>query len=335
MRDRTSSVARRLIPGAFLLLAACAREYPQTMVEPVTEFGRIQTALWATVTWWTVGIMVVVFGALTFILIRYRERPDSPEPKPIYGSAKLEIAWTVIPALIILAIAVPTIRAIFATQPEAPEDALVIEAIGHQWWWEFRYPEQDIITANEFYVPVGRPIALKLRSADVIHSFWIPNLGAKIDMIPGRTNAIEVRADSPGEYRGQCAEFCGMQHAQMAFIVVVEQPTAFSAWLESQRTPAAPPADPVAVRGLQTFIEVGCAACHTIRGTPADGTVGPDLTHLASRSTLAAGSLPNSPGHLGGWIVNPQRIKPGNNMPGASLEPIELRALLRYLDTLD
>ena len=328
MRDRLSIFARRLIPGAFLFLAACAREFPQTMTEPVTEYGRLQTALWATVTWWTVGIMLVVFGALVYILIRYRERPDSPEPKPIYGSTKLEIAWTVIPALIILFIAVPTIRTIFATQAEAPEDALVVEAIGHQWWWEFRYPQHDVITANEFYVPIGRPIALQLRSADVIHSFWIPRLGGKKDVNPvPRTpegvdplhlNQIVVEVDSAGEYLGQCAEFCGTSHAIMRMMALGVEPAEFEAWIQDMNTPVEP-SDELAARGRDVFMGNVCIACHAIEGTRAQGRLGPDLTHFGERSTIAAGLMPNTEENLTEWILHAPELKKGAKMPGAQI----------------
>jgi cytochrome c oxidase subunit II len=296
------------------------------MVEPVTDFGRIQIALWATVTWWTVGIMVVVFGALAYILVRYRERPDSPTPKPIYGSTKLEIAWTVIPALIILFIAVPTIRAIFDTQADPPEDALVVEAIGHQWWWEFRYPEYDLVTANEFYIPVGRPIALRLRSADVIHSFWIPRLGGKKDVNPvPRTpegvaplhqNVISLTVDSAGEYLGQCAEFCGTSHAIMRMLAVAVEPEAFQAWVEDMQRPVEP-AGELATRGQEVFLRSTCIACHTVEGTSAQGRLGPDLTMFGERWSIGAGLMPNTEENLTEWILNTPDLKKGVIMPGA------------------
>ncbi len=353
MRDRLSKLARRLIPGAFLLLAACASEHPQTMIEPVTEYGRLTNALWATVTWWTVGIMVVVFGALIYILIRYRARPDSPEPKPIYGNTKLEIVWTVIPALIILFIAVPTIRAIFVTQSDAPPDALVVEAIGHQWWWEFRYPEQDIITANEFYVPVGRPIALQLRSADVIHSFWIPRLGGKKDVNPvPRTpegvdplhlNQIVVEVDSAGEYLGQCAEFCGTSHAIMRMMAIGVAAEEFDAWVRDMGAPVEPAGD-LEARGRDLFMSNVCIACHAIEGTQAQGRLGPDLTHFGERWSIGAGLMDNTPENLTEWILHAPDLKKGIIMPGAEtgaggMQPTgltrdEARAIAAYLSDL-
>jgi cytochrome c oxidase subunit 2 len=328
MRDGMSKFARRLYPGAFLLLGACVGDYPQTMIEPVSEFGRIQIALWSTVTWWTVGIMVVVFGALAYILVRYRERPDSPEPKPIYGSTKLEITWTVIPALIILFIAIPTIRAIFDTQADPPEDALVIEAIGHQWWWEFRYPQHDLITANEFYVPVGRPLALRLRSADVIHSFWIPRFGGKKDVNPvPRTpegvdplhrNVISLTVDSAGEYLGQCAEYCGTSHAIMRMMAVAVEPEEFEAWVRDMKDPVEPSSE-AAARGRDVFLGSTCVACHAVTGTRAQGRIGPDLTMFGERWSIGAGLLDNTEDNLADWILNAPAMKHGIVMPGARI----------------
>jgi cytochrome c oxidase subunit 2 len=296
------------------------------MVEPVSEYGRIQIALWSTVTWWTVGIMVIVFGALAFILVKYRERPDSPEPKPIYGSTKLEIAWTVIPALIILFIAIPTIRAIFATQADPEEGALVVEAIGHQWWWEFRYPEYDLVTANEFWVPVDRPLAIRLRSADVIHSFWIPRLGGKKDVNPvPRTpegvdplhqNVISLTVDTAGEYLGQCAEFCGTSHAIMRMQAVAVEPEAFAAWVEDMKSPVEPSGERAA-RGRELFLSSTCIACHRIEGTSAQGALGPDLTLFGERWSIGAGLMENTEENLTEWILHAPELKRGIIMPGA------------------
>ena len=328
MLEGITKLARRLTAGAFLLLAACEGEHPQTMVEPVTEYGRIQIDLWATVTWWTVGIMVVVFGALAIILVRYRARPGGPEPKPIYGNTKLEIAWTVIPALIILFISIPTVQAIFETQAEAPEDALIVEAIGHQWWWEFRYPEQGIITANELYLPTGRPIAFQLRSADVIHSFWIPRLGGKKDVNPVvRTpegveplhlNQIVLAIDSTGEYLGQCAEYCGTSHAIMRMNAVAVAPAEFEAWVEAFRAPEEP-AGEMAQRGKEIFMSSSCIACHAIQGTTAQGRLGPDLTFMGERFSIGAGLLRNTPENLTRWILEAPELKKGIIMPGADV----------------
>jgi cytochrome c oxidase subunit 2 len=200
--------------------------------------------------------------------------------------------------------------------------------------YRYSVPPRAPTTANEIHVPVGRPVVLELRSTDVIHSFWPPNLSAKRDLIPGHENSLWLQADAPGEYRGQCAEFCGHQHAKMAFLVVAEPPDSFAGWLARQRDTAATPADSLTRRGQEVFLGSACPMCHAIGGTPAGSRVGPDLTHLGSRRTLAAGTLPNTRGNLAGWIVNPQAIKPGAKMPPNALSPDDLQALLAYLETL-
>ncbi|MGJ7917059.1 cytochrome c oxidase subunit II [Massilia sp. LXY-6] len=218
------------------------------------------------------------------------------------------------------------------------QDAVNIELVGHQWWWEARYrdadPSREFSTANELHIPVGRPVVLTLRSNDVIHSLWIPNLQGKKDLIPGRTATLRLRADRAGTYRGQCAEFCGLEHALMALLVEAEPNQRYEAWAAQQRRPAAQPTDPVAQRGLAVFLGKSCVMCHAITGTTANAHLGPDLTHLAGRRTIASGMFPNNRGHLGGWIADPQSMKPGVNMPANNLPPDDLQALLVYLETL-
>jgi cytochrome c oxidase subunit 2 len=216
--------------------------------------------------------------------------------------------------------------------------ALQIRVTGHQWWWEVQYrdslPQNWITTANEIHVPVGRPVVFELRSTDVIHSFWPPNLSPKRDLITGDANSLWFQADSPGVYRGQCAEYCGLQHAKMAFLVIADPPDSFATWLTRQRDTALTPTDQLTRRGQEVFLSSTCVMCHAISGTPAGSRIGPDLTHLASRRTIAAGTLPNTRGNLAGWILDPQRIKPGTKMPPNRLDPADLQALLAYLETL-
>jgi cytochrome c oxidase subunit 2 len=213
---------------------------------------------------------------------------------------------------------------------------LQIDVTGHQWWWDARYDDQDkskiFTTANEIHIPVGKPVLLRLRSDDVIHSFWVPNLSGKKDMVPGRDQTLTLQADKPGVYRGQCAEFCGAQHAKMAFQVIADEH--FDEWAAAQRQPAADPGNDQQKRGRDLFVNGRCAMCHAIQGTPANARHAPDLTHLMSRQTLAAGVLPNSIGHLAGWILDPSSIKPGTTMPPNPMEPDDLHALLAYLGTL-
>jgi cytochrome c oxidase subunit 2 len=218
-------------------------------------------------------------------------------------------------------------------------DALRIEVIGEQYWWRVRYPAEqgrpDFATANEVVLPVGRPVTFSLTAADVIHSFWIPNLGGKVDMIPGRANRLSFTAERPGIYRGVCAEFCGDQHARMAFDVVALEPAAFDAWRAAQAGPAREPATPFLERGRALFRAGGCGNCHAVRGTDADGQYGPDLTHVGSRRTIGAGQFPNNVGTLAGWIANTQHLKPGVRMPSYGMLPGEdLRAVAGYLESL-
>jgi cytochrome c oxidase subunit 2 len=217
--------------------------------------------------------------------------------------------------------------------------AVRIRVTSHQWWWDARYGGAEaaemFTTANELHIPVGRPVVLTLESADVIHSFWVPALSGKKDLIPGRTATLRLQADRPGVYRGQCAEFCGTQHAKMALLIVAEPEDDFQRWATRQRQPAREPTDDLQRRGRDVFQQASCAMCHAIHGTRAGGRRAPDLTHLASRRTIAAGTLPNSVGNLAGWIVDPHRIKPGVNMPANALSPDDLHALLAFLRALE
>lgn len=246
-------------------------------------------------------------------------------------------AGVVFPAVVLVTLFVFTLRTLAALETGAGS-ALSIEVTGHQFWWEVRYPAQGgrpgFETANEIHIPVGRRVEVVLTASDVIHSFWVPRLHGKLDLIPGRTNRFWIQADEPGTYRGQCAEYCGVQHANMAFIVIAEPESDFEAWVRSGAQAAVPPADSLAAEGQRVFVESACAACHAIRGTPAASDFGPDLTHVARRRTLAALTLPNTRGHLGGWISNPQDLKPGSHMPAVPLEREQFHALLHYLGAL-
>jgi cytochrome c oxidase subunit 2 len=242
-----------------------------------------------------------------------------------------------ISTVLLLAATLWTVMVLAATAHPPTVPALTIEVTGNQWWWKARYlaadPAQTFVTANEIHIPVGRPVRVRLLSDDVIHSFRVPALAGKTDTIPGRTNLAWLQADRPGRYAGQCTEYCGQQHAHMAFTVFADLPAAFAAWQAHQLAPARPPATPQAAQGQQIVI-FRCGACHAIRGTGAGGTSGPDLTHLMSRTTLASGALPNSPGGLAGWIGNPQGVKPGTRMPTLFLSGPELMAVRAYLQTL-
>lgn len=235
----------------------------------------------------------------------------------------------VMPVVILLTLSGLTVAAIDATPREGD---LTIEVVGHQYWWEVRYPGTDAVTANEIHIPAGRRVRVELLSDDVIHSFWVPALAPKIDMVPGQTNHMILEADEPGTYRGQCAEFCGAQHARMALQVIAEPPEQYDAWVQAQAAPARTATGVEA--GRRTFLSQACAGCHTVRGTDARGDVGPDLTHLASRRTLAALTIPNDREHLTEWVRDPQAIKSGALMPPSVLGPDELEAVVAYLETL-
>jgi cytochrome c oxidase subunit 2 len=209
-----------------------------------------------------------------------------------------------------------------------------VHITGHQWWWHVRYPDEQVITANEVHLPAGVPVRLAVTSEDVIHSFWMPQIAGKVDVIPGKTNSITILAEQPGVYRGMCAEFCGAPHARMHFLVVVEPPADFARWLDGQRRVPPPPTDSLVQRGQQVFFRATCAECHAVRGTAA-GTRGPDLTHVASRRTLGAGTQPNTRANLAGWTVDAQAMKPGNKMPSIPLAGDDLQALLAYLESLE
>jgi cytochrome c oxidase subunit 2 len=269
-----------------------------------------------------------------------RGREDEGRPE----SERVGVRWmiaggVVLPTVVLTALLLPTLRSLSAVSPQRADGApITIEVIGRQWWWEVRYldaePSRIAETANELRIPVGQRVRVQLRAADVIHSFWVPGLQGKTDMIPGRTNVTWLQADRPGVWRGQCAEFCGTQHAKMAFVVVAEQPEAFARWLARQREPASEPRDSVGLAARETFLASGCVLCHAVRGTTAAANAGPDLTHVTSRLTLAAGELPNTIGHLAGWIANPQALKPGSQMPAVPLAPRELHAIVHYLRSL-
>lgn len=300
--------------------------------------------------WWLIAgvsalVLVGVTLAMLYAVWHRRQRPHAePEPFPPPGLEHRRgrivgtlVALTVIVLGGLLAASFATDRAI-AAFGAGYGDALQIEVIGHQWWWEVHYadpvPGRWAVTANEIHIPVGRTVKLLLNAHDVIHSFWVPNLAGKQDLIPGYAAYLTFRADRAGVFRGQCAEFCGYQHAKMGLLVVAEPPADFAAWLDRQRSPAALPADARQQRGLAVFLARDCGFCHAVQGTGAAGKSAPDLTHLAGRQTLAATALPNTPGHLAAWIVDPQTAKPGNHMPPHDLDPADLEDLLAYLGSL-
>jgi cytochrome c oxidase subunit 2 len=282
--------------------------------------------------WISLAVLAVVLGLMVAAIVRRDRRGvEVDRATPRWGDPFIVIAGVAVPAVILIAVFVVSLRDMNAIS-EQGDATLTVEVIGHVWWWEVRYPD-GAVTANEIHIPTGETVRFRLTSDDVIHSFWVPELAPKIDMIPGRTTILDVRTDVPGSYRGQCAEFCGLQHANMAFHVIAEPRDEFDAWLQNEAQPAQ--ADAATATGLDVFLGSSCVGCHTIRGTDAMATLGPDLTHMASRLTLAAGTIPNTRANLARWIVDPQSIKPGNVMPPTELSDEDLDALVDYLETLD
>jgi len=285
-------------------------------------------------------IFIVVAGLLVYALIRFRHRAgdEASEPPQVYGSNQIELAWTVLPVLIVFVLILVTSRTIANIQNRKPPQGTVHATIvGHQWWWEIRYPELGIVTANELHVPASdetgsRPTFLKLQSADVAHSFWVPQLAGKTDLIPNKENLMWIEPTKPGTYLGNCAEYCGTQHARMLIRVVVHSPDEFDHWVRDQQQATSVTTN--AAEGRKAFFANSCVNCHTIRGTSAQGKFGPDLTHLMSRETLAAGAAPNTTDNLRLWLRDPQRIKLGCLMPNMQLTDQEVDQIVAYLQTL-
>ena len=373
MHSRTAATRRLAwaLPSLCVLvlaLAGCSPErYPQTALLPLSDFARIGDDVQDLTFYWALGVFILVEGALLYSIFRFRGRPDDPEPSQIHGNTTIEIIWTLIPALILAAIAVPTVKGIFDTS-RTPPDAMKIEVIGHQWWWEFRYPDAGVTTANEMYIPQGRTVEVINNSADVVHSFWPPRFSGKRDVFPGRETRLWWKADSTGLFPGQCAEYCGIQHARMAFHIRSVTPAEFDDWIARMQTlgpkaPAAPAGAPAGdslktasaggkvrasqkdtssapgasqgpeyAKGEKLFMTKGCMGCHSLQAVKAPkGLIGPNLANVGSRSHIAAGWLKNTDANLERWIREPQAVKKGVLMPNLGVTEEEARALRAYL----
>ncbi|MBI4312580.1 MAG: cytochrome c oxidase subunit II [Chloroflexi bacterium] len=355
--SRIASVAL-LFPVLFLL-SACFPSHDQSTFGPAGPIARDQLTLFQIIFWTAAFVFVVVEGALVLAVVRFRRKPGQVGlPKQTHGNTPLELTWTILPAIILAVIAVPTVTTIFA-QAETPKgDVVQVEVVGHQWWWEFNYPQLGITTANELHIPVNKPVALEITSDDVIHSFWVPKLAGKTDMIPTRVNTMWFEADEAGVFFGQCAEFCGTAHAQMRFKVVAQTQGDFDQWVAGQQSPAAAPMS--LVFGIK-----GCTVCHTVTGQDPEGTQearmaafreqaaarregpgrypAPNLTHFASRAMLAAGLVERTDENLRRWLEDPDAIKPGNRMKqlagayhtsGLALSSEDITELVSYLQSL-
>ena len=293
----------------------------------------------ADLTYYVIAISVVILAIIvvgvTYIIIRYRKKPgDNTEPYQNFGDLRLEIVWTVIPIAIVAVLFQLTCSTMKEIDPPIADREPDVIVIGHQWWWEFYYPDSGVLTANEMHIPVGEKLLLRIESIDVIHDFWVPELGPKIDAVPGHTNHLWMAASEPGVYLGACAEFCGTQHANMRIRVVVETEEEFDEWQEQQLVVPKTPTAGIAGEGAELFQTKACMNCHTIKGTPAAARIGPDLTHLNKRQTIGAGVLTNSPENLAKWLYDPQKYKQGSLMPNMKLTDDEVQAIVAYLEAL-
>jgi cytochrome c oxidase subunit 2 len=340
--------------GAFLLLlalvalvgAGCARgELPQDTLSPVGPEAVKIDHLFKPVLL-VAGIVFVLVNALIIIcIVRFRAKSDDDAPVQVHGNAKLEIGWTVVPAAILLVIGIFTVFAVLDINKRASgSDVLTVKVVGHQWWWEYEYPDLGITTANELHIPTGRPVQLEMTSADVIHSFWPPKLAGKLDVVPGRVNYMKLSANEPGDYSGQCAEYCGLSHANMRLRVIADAPADFDDWVANQQKPSVPPTGDAtvddAVAGSELFVARGCSGCHTVNGLAgAAGKVGPNLTHLQTRSHFAGAIFPLDEKSLRRWLRDPPGMKPmnpdnGQGMPNLGLSETDITKLIAYLETL-
>jgi cytochrome c oxidase subunit II len=336
--------ASRMVAGAGFFLGIPGWPGEHSIMHPAgPQASNIEWLYW--VIFW-ISFVAFVLTVAGFARAAARTRTSAPEMLPIMrnpegdrrahwavGSAVVVTVLTLFAILFMSVITGKKVEGVSSSNP------ITIQVTGHQWWWEVAYPnpqaDQTVTTANEIHVPVGKPVVILTNSADVIHSFWPPSINGKRDLLTGNSSAFWIQVDQPGVYRGQCAEFCGLQHAHMGFSIVAEREDQFEAWQQQQLKPAKEPTDAEASRGRQVFLTHSCLMCHTVRGTDAGSRVGPDLTHIASRTMIAAETLPNTRGALAGWIVDPQRQKPGNQMPPNPLAPDDLQALITYLQTLN
>lgn len=351
-----------------LVITGCAIIDPSNSQSTFDPKGPVADAQ-LNIFWWILAggaiVFVLVEAALVYMIFKFRMKNEDDVPQQTHGNNTLEVTWTVIPVILLAIIMIPTIQVLFysSNAPAEAKDEYTLEAIGHQWWFEFRYPnpanpEEEIVTANEVYIPVGEPVKINLESVDVIHSFWVPKLAGKVDMVPSEGNHMWFQADEPGEYFGQCAEYCGTSHANMKFKVIAKSSSDFRAWLSSQASPAIQSTDPLVQEGAAVFKSAGCSGCHAIKPiikSGAKGRLGPNLTHVASRRHLAAGMMDNTDGqggvvndgylqdNLRQWLQDPNSVKQGNIMssqaavytdPDRSLTEKQISALIAYLTSL-
>jgi cytochrome c oxidase subunit 2 len=323
-----------------LLAGACAQNAPLDTLRPAGPIAREIDALWKVVFWAAVAVFVLVEGLIVVALVRFRQRKgDTEAPAQTHGNTPLEIAWTVVPAVLLAVLAIPTILTIFALARERP-NALQVTVTAQQWWWQYDYAKEKVSTANELHIPTGRPVRVALESKDIIHSFWVPRLGGKQDVVPARTNHVTIQADRPGEYAGTCVEYCGLSHANMRLKVFAHTPADFERWVSRQLREASRPEGGLALRGERIFQRQQCVTCHAVRfeGSKAKGTTGPDLTHFASRTSFAGAIFPRTDENLTEWLRDAPALKPGSKMPAGvttmGLTEEDIEALVAYLQSL-
>lgn len=351
MKRSVSALLVLLVAGS--LLAGCglwpAEENPYTTTDVVTDMGHAINSIYAKVTWITLVVWVGVFALLGYVILRFRDDGTGRNPEQIHGNTQLEVGWTLIPVALVIVMIVPTVRTIFELADAAPEGAVEVRVVGKRWWWEFEYPAEGIVTANELHIPAGEPVSLALESDSVIHSFWIPMFGGKRDTVPGRINRmwftvtdLEPKPGEPIRVLGECAEYCGESHALMRFDVIVHTPEDYRAWVEKMKSPAYGMAADVKAAGEAAFTDGGCIGCHALTGLEgATAKRGPDLTYFGNRPRLAAGTLENTPENLAKWLRDPDSVKPGTegrfdgmNIP-VELTEDQIQALVAYLQALE
>lgn len=326
-----------------LLSTACAKNAPLDTLKPQGPIAHQIYGLWNVVFILAVVVFVLVEGAIVVALFRFRARKgDTSSPKQTHGNTRLELTWTIVPAILLATLAVPTVAGIFSLA-RAPKGAIQIEVQGQQWWWRYNYSKQPGIpqafsNANELHIPVGRPVRLTLHSSDVIHSYWVPALAGKQDVVPARTNHLNIEASHAGTYLGTCVEFCGLSHANMRLRVIAQSPADFAKWVANQAAPLHAPTSALGQKGMKIFLAQQCVGCHAIRGTAAAATVGPDLTHVATRSTFAGGIFDFNTRNLRKWLTDAPAEKPGSKMPAGvatmGLSKADISALIAFLEGL-
>ena len=337
---------RRLGSGvvAILLLgmAAGCSKYP-SIFTPASTNARAISELTLVVFGVSAFVFLIVELALIYSFVRFRQKKGSDPslPRQVEGNHRLEIIWTGITALMLVVIFVFSLRTLRtisnpsgSVNDQEPANTIHVRVVGHQWYWQLDYPDQEVVTANELHIPINTPVKVELVSADVIHSFWVPELGGKTDVIPGTTNIMHIQADKEGTFTGQCAEFCGEEHAKMRLLVIVESKDKYDAWLQNQQQPIPASLSSDAAQGEQLFLSGTCGTCHTLNGTKAKGVVGPNLTHFASRQTFAGAWLENNAENLRQWLSDPQALKPGNLMPNLNIKPADIQLLIAFLQSL-